>query len=86
MKVQYDNGPKRTWPFSEKNTGSLIIHENVLFLDIKMKEIMGFGHFLESGTLERLDIADLDRTICFFLIWQGCQVMKGHSRITKVHF
>ena len=30
MKVQYDNGPNRTRPFVRKNSGSLIIHENVL--------------------------------------------------------
>ena len=31
MKVRHDNGPKRARPFVRKNSGSLIIHENVFF-------------------------------------------------------
>ena len=30
MKVPYSEGKKRTWRFSRKKSGSLIIHENVL--------------------------------------------------------
>ena len=52
MKVQYDNGPNRTRAFVGKNSGSLIIHENLFW--------PYFGHFLEIGVPATLDIAYSD--------------------------
>ena len=31
MKLQHDEGKKRTWPFVRKNSRSLIIHENAFW-------------------------------------------------------
>ena len=41
MKDQHDNGPNRARPFVRKNSGSLIIHENVPIFRPKMKVKMG---------------------------------------------
>ena len=52
MKVPYYKGKKRARPFVRKNTGSLIIHENVFW--------SYFGQFLEIGVPAALDIAYSD--------------------------
>ena len=39
----------RIMPVCPKNSGPSIMHENVLFLDLKLKVMMGFGHILEFG-------------------------------------
>ena len=53
MKLQHDEGKKRTRPFVRKNSRSLIIHENVFW--------PYFGHFLEIGCPGTPDVVDSDR-------------------------
>ena len=53
MKVRHDNGPKRARPFVRKNSGSLIIHENVSIFRPKNEGDNGFWPFsrvLNVGT------------------------------------
>ena len=42
-----------------------------------------FGHFLEFGLLDRVDIANCDTAKSFFNTWQGYQAMIDHSKNHK---
>ncbi len=57
MKVRHDNGPKRARPFVRKNSGSLIIHENVSIFRAKIEV---FDCFLGFGWSDWSDIAYVD--------------------------